>query len=172
MIWSHRHKCLPEGHMWVWIYWPHNFDDEKFYGEVRLWFLNTLGRRQVIKVKQNMSLFCWPECSFYQENVYEFIELLDLMSSIRWGWVKVYLNPWQKARNSKSQQRKSLLCWTGSCWWLKIYTSFDSFQFKDFLLLYNHISERCFNLCINGFNDRTISSDEVSGCMGVYVQHM
>lgn len=45
-------------------------------------------------------------------------------------------------------------------------------QFKDFLLLYNHISERCFNLCINGFNDRTISTDEstcVDRCVGKHI---
>lgn len=50
-------------------------------------------------------------------------------------------------------------------------------QFKDFLLLYNHISERCFNLCVNRFNDRELSSEESScldHCVGkhIHANHM
>lgn len=33
-------------------------------------------------------------------------------------------------------------------------------QFKDFLLLYNSISEKCFNLCITNFHKREINLDE------------
>lgn len=45
-------------------------------------------------------------------------------------------------------------------------------QFKDFLVLYNQISERCFNLCVTGFNDRNISEAEtacVDRCVGKHV---
>lgn len=45
-------------------------------------------------------------------------------------------------------------------------------QFKDFLVLYNQISERCFNLCVTGFNDRTLSADEtacVDRCVGKHI---
>lgn len=45
-------------------------------------------------------------------------------------------------------------------------------QFKDFLLLYNRISEQCFNLCVNRFNDRTLSLEEstcLDRCVGKHV---
>ncbi|KAK3877231.1 hypothetical protein Pcinc_018031 [Petrolisthes cinctipes] len=45
-------------------------------------------------------------------------------------------------------------------------------QFKDFLELYNHISERCFNLCVTGFNDRDLTEAEtvcVDSCVGKHV---
>jgi len=35
-------------------------------------------------------------------------------------------------------------------------------QFREFLLLYNSISEKCFNLCITNFNKREINLDETT----------
>lgn len=34
-------------------------------------------------------------------------------------------------------------------------------QFKDFLQLYNIITERCFNSCVDGFFTREVESQEV-----------
>jgi len=34
-------------------------------------------------------------------------------------------------------------------------------QFKDFLQLYNVITERCFNSCVDGFFSREVESQEV-----------
>ncbi|KAK8735616.1 hypothetical protein OTU49_005471 [Cherax quadricarinatus] len=45
-------------------------------------------------------------------------------------------------------------------------------QFKDFLVLYNQISERCFNLCVTGFNGRSLSEVEtacVDRCVGKHI---
>ncbi|XP_042214812.1 mitochondrial import inner membrane translocase subunit Tim10B-like [Homarus americanus] len=45
-------------------------------------------------------------------------------------------------------------------------------QFKDFLVLYNQISERCFNLCVTGFNNRELSEIEtacVDRCVGKHI---
>lgn len=45
-------------------------------------------------------------------------------------------------------------------------------QFKDFLYLYNHISETCFNFCISGFNTRDLSKAEtacIDRCVGKHV---
>ncbi|XP_058805365.1 mitochondrial import inner membrane translocase subunit Tim10 B-like [Phymastichus coffea] len=33
-------------------------------------------------------------------------------------------------------------------------------QFRDFLKLYNQISDICFNRCANSFNTRTVEADE------------
>ncbi|XP_011871967.1 PREDICTED: mitochondrial import inner membrane translocase subunit Tim10 B [Vollenhovia emeryi] len=45
-------------------------------------------------------------------------------------------------------------------------------NFKDFLLLYNQISETCFKKCANTFLSREITSDEnlcVSNCAQKYI---
>ncbi|XP_011700196.1 PREDICTED: mitochondrial import inner membrane translocase subunit Tim10 B isoform X1 [Wasmannia auropunctata] len=45
-------------------------------------------------------------------------------------------------------------------------------NFKDFLLLYNQISEMCFKKCANTFLSREITSDEdlcVSNCAQKYI---
>lgn len=34
-------------------------------------------------------------------------------------------------------------------------------QFKDFLMLYNKLTEMCFNQCTDNFNNRKISDTEV-----------
>lgn len=35
-------------------------------------------------------------------------------------------------------------------------------QFKDFLSLYNTITEKCFNSCVDGFFTRDVEKDEVN----------
>eukprot|EP00112_Aurelia_sp_Birch-Aquarium-sp1_P026701 Seg965.9 transcript_id=Seg965.9/GoldUCD/mRNA.D3Y31 product="hypothetical protein" protein_id=Seg965.9/GoldUCD/D3Y31 len=35
-------------------------------------------------------------------------------------------------------------------------------NYKEFILLYNKIAEKCFNNCINSFNEKTLTEDEVS----------
>ncbi|XP_047479985.1 mitochondrial import inner membrane translocase subunit Tim10B-like [Penaeus chinensis] len=45
-------------------------------------------------------------------------------------------------------------------------------QFKDFLYLYNSISEKCFNLCVTAFNKRDLEYEEAScvdRCVGKQV---
>lgn len=34
-------------------------------------------------------------------------------------------------------------------------------QFKDFLSLYNTITEKCFNSCVQGFYTRNVENEEV-----------
>ncbi|KAK7790647.1 hypothetical protein R5R35_006540 [Gryllus longicercus] len=46
-------------------------------------------------------------------------------------------------------------------------------NFKDFLQLYNAISESCFTRCVNNFNERELSLDEakcVEFCAGKHVK--
>lgn len=43
-----------------------------------------------------------------------------------------------------------------------MYSNFFSLQFKDFLLLYNQISETCFRRCADSTINREMTSEEVS----------
>merc|ERR1711976_661241 len=46
-------------------------------------------------------------------------------------------------------------------------------QFRDFMLLYNSISESCFNFCITNFYDRKTSVNEtncIDRCVGKFMK--
>lgn len=46
------------------------------------------------------------------------------------------------------------------------------FQFKDFLLLYNVMSESCFLRCVTTFNSRALTEDEVRiSVFSLVIQH-